>query len=206
MKDDRKNAPVGFTIETGDDEINAVGMSGENNAPDNLASARTETDDADLVVVSERTEGGAGGKENAPRREKTPRASLTEKEKANREAERAFRRLTSIDDQPHFNNSLRALLGGDLLAGKWFRQHVLYILFLVFLTLVYVSARYSCQQAMIEQKQLQDSLLDRRYKALTRSAQLKEKTRRSYIEENLQDTTLQTASTPSFNLKVEKEN
>jgi len=47
-------------------------------------------------------------------------------------------------------------------------------------------------------------LLDRRYKALTRSSQLKERTRRSYIEQNLPDSALQTAKTPSFNLPVEE--
>lgn len=52
---------------------------------------------------------------------------------------------------------------------------------------------------------LTDTLLDRRYKALTRSSQLKEKTRRSYIEDALTDTTLQTPNTPSFNLKVDDE-
>ena len=59
-----------------------------------------------------------------------------------------------------------------------------------------------CQQEMIRTKMLTDTLLDRRYKALTRSSQLKERMRRSNIEEALTDTTLQTANTPSFNLKV----
>lgn len=69
---------------------------------------------------------------------------------------------------------------------------------------MYSGNRYICQQEMIESKVLSDTLLDRRYKALTRSAQLKEKMRRSYIEESLTDSTLQTANTPSFNLKVEQ--
>ena len=75
----------------------------------------------------------------------------------------------------------------------------------LFMVIVYINNRYTCQQKMIEQRALNDTLLDRRYKALTRSSQLKERMRRSYIEEALTDTTLQTANTPSFNLKVDQE-
>ena len=74
---------------------------------------------------------------------------------------------------------------------------------LVGMAIVYVSNRYSCQQEMLETKVLSDTLLDRRYKALTRSSQLKERTRRSRIEESLVDTTLRTSITPSYNLRVE---
>ena len=71
--------------------------------------------------------------------------------------------------------------------------------------IVYVSNRYSCQQEMIQTKMLTDTLLDRRYKALTRSSQLKEKMRRSVIENSLADTTLQTANTPLFRVQVNEE-
>ena len=37
------------------------------------------------------------------------------------------------------------------------------------------------------------------------TCEVKEKTRRSYIEDALTDTTLQTPNTPSFNLKVDDE-
>ena len=76
---------------------------------------------------------------------------------------------------------------------------------LVAMTIVYVSNRYSCQQEMIQSKLLTDTLLDCRYKALTRSSELKERTRRSYIEKSLTDTTLQTSNTPSFNLPVDED-
>ena len=70
---------------------------------------------------------------------------------------------------------------------------------------VYVNNRYTCQQKLNEQSMLNDTLLDRRYKALTRSSQLKECMRRGYIEKVLTDTTLQTSNTPSYNLKVEED-
>ena len=92
-----------------------------------------------------------------------------------------------------------------MLGGRWFRRQFWFIVMVVGMLIVYVSNRYSCQQEMIQTKMLTDTLLDRRYKALTRSSQLKEKTRRSYIEDALTDTTLQTPNTPSFNLKVDDE-
>ena len=91
-----------------------------------------------------------------------------------------------------------------MLGGHWFRQQFWFIVMVVGMIIVYVSNRYSCQQEMIETKVLSDTLLDRRYKALTRSSQLKEKMRRSYIEETLVDTNLQTSNTPLFYLKVDE--
>lgn len=100
--------------------------------------------------------------------------------------------------------TLADILGGEILVRGWFQKNILYFIMVVGMLIVYISNRYSCQQAMIEQKVLADTLLDRRYKALTRSAQLKEKTRRSNIETSLEDSTLQTSSIPSFNLKVKE--
>lgn len=118
----------------------------------------------------------------------------------------ALRDLTSEEDEPsssHKPLTLGALLGGDILGGGWFRRQFGYIVMLVFMAMVYVSSRYAYQQRMLDNRMLTDTLLDRRYKALTRSSELKEKTRRSFIEESLADTTIQTAKTPSYHLKVE---
>ena len=124
---------------------------------------------------------------------------------------KALRELTADEDNPvsddgqHSKLTLSSILGGDMLGGRWFRKQFWFIIMVVAMIIVYVSNRYSCQQEMIQTKMLTDTLLDRRYKALTRSSQLKEKTRRSYIEDALTDTTLQTPNTPSFNLKVDDE-
>lgn len=101
--------------------------------------------------------------------------------------------------------TLSNILGGELLAGGWFRRQFWYIIMVVVMLIAYVSNRYYYQQEMIEQRKLTDTLLDRRYKALTISSQLKERTRRSQIEESLADTTLQTPVTPSFTLKAQDE-
>ncbi len=133
-----------------------------------------------------------------------------EADNAEKKALRALRNLTSDDDNPegegeHIKITLSSILGGDILGGRWFKRQFWYIVMLVAMTIVYVSNRYSCQQEMIQSKLLTDTLLDCRYKALTRSSELKERTRRSYIEKSLTDTTLQTSNTPSFNLPVDED-
>lgn len=133
-----------------------------------------------------------------------------ELERDRQRALKALRDLTADEDNPvgeegtHTKITLASILGGDMLGGRWFRRQFWFMVMVVAMIIVYVSNRYSCQQEMIQTKMLNDTLLDRRYKALTRSSQLKEKTRRSYIEDALVDTTLQTAKTPSFILKVDE--
>ena len=133
-------------------------------------------------------------------------AAESEEEREAEDRIAAFRKLTAEEDAEigrHTPGTLSFILGGDILGGKWFRRHFWYMVMLVGMAIVYVSNRYSCQQEMLETKVLSDTLLDRRYKALTRSSQLKERTRRSRIEESLVDTTLRTSITPSYNLRVE---
>lgn len=133
-------------------------------------------------------------------------AAESEEEREAEDRIAAFRKLTAEEDAEigrHTPVTLSFILGGDILGGKWFRRHFWYMVMLVGMAIVYVSNRYSCQQEMLETKVLSDTLLDRRYKALTRSSQLKERTRRSRIEESLVDTTLRTSITPSYNLRVE---
>lgn len=136
--------------------------------------------------------------------------SKAEKEKAkNEKAAEELRKLTDNDDEEWSehrpNVSLRTILGGDILAGPWFRRQFLFILFCVFLLILYISNRYACQQCMIEIDQLQKDLLDIKYKELTRLSELQEHTRRSRVEEYLKmvnDTTLQTATNSPYILKI----
>ena len=96
--------------------------------------------------------------------------------------------------------SLAAILAGDILAGSWFRQNFLYILFVTVLAVAYVSNRYFCQQEQIETKQLNEQLMDIRYKLLTTSSELRKNSRASIIEQHLKDTTLRAGTTPNFKL------
>ena len=142
------------------------------------------------------------------REDKEKLDEAAERDKDTQKALQALRNLTADEDitseEEHVKLTLSSILGGDILGGRWFRRQFWFIMMVVGMIIVYVSNRYACQQEMIQTKMLTDTLLDRRYKALTRSSQLKERKRRSFIEESLTDTTLQTPNTPSFNLKVEE--
>lgn len=121
-----------------------------------------------------------------------------------RRAERALRDLIDIDNEQRSRITWRSVLGGDVLAGGFFRRYVFFILLTVVLLVVYVSNRYACQQEFIEQTHLLDTLQDRRWKLLTITSEIKEKTRRSFVEEHLGDSTLGTSTQPLYQLEVEE--
>lgn len=121
-------------------------------------------------------------------------------------ARKALEILKSLDEEEeHVKVSVRTILGGDILTSGWLRKQFWFIGLLTFFAIIYISNRYAYQQEMIETKKLSDTLLDRRFKSLTRSSQLLEKTLRSRVEEDLLDSTLQTAKSPSYVLKTEDE-
>ena len=163
---------------------------------------KTKDADEELPIGNEAAETAEAADEKAEKE--------AERKKAAKETLEALREITSDEDRPSPSAlrklSLSAILGGDILGGKWFRKQFWFLMMIVVMLIIYVSNRYSCQQEMIERKALTDTLLYRRYKALTRSAELKERTRRSHIEESLTDTALQTPSTPMFNLNVDENN
>lgn len=113
--------------------------------------------------------------------------------------------LTGSDEEEDFAAMMRHAVGGDFLAGKWFRRQLGFIALLVVLALLYTSCRYACQKEVTLHQQLCDTLLDRQYKALTISSEFKERTRGSHIEKQLADSTLHAPTNPPFPLAVSKE-
>lgn len=125
------------------------------------------------------------------------------------QARRAIRKFTDSDGEGERTNlSLRSILGGDILAGAWFRRQFPFIVMIVLFIIIYVSNRYASQQELLEIDALQKQRVDEQYRTLTRSSELMERTRRSYVEEYLKqthDSTLQTATTPPYTLYVDSE-
>lgn len=184
-----------------DAPVSAPSESNLGNTTAEAAANATPADGAEAMSQNEAapgSDGSAGSEDKSLKADADFRAALKD-----------LREFVNNEDGIKSGQSRKitfaGILGGDILASPWFRKQIFYIIMLLAMAIVYISNRYSCQQKMIEQKMLTDTLLDRRYKALTRSAQLKERMRRSYIEEALDDSTLQTAVTPSYNLKVEEE-
>lgn len=115
-----------------------------------------------------------------------------------------LREFAKEEDETPVNLSWHTIIGGDILASGWLRRQFWMIILITAFTIIYVGNRYACQQEAIERSMLTDTLLDRKYKALTQSSELLEKTLRSNIEEELADSTIQTSITPLFGIKTDE--
>ncbi len=141
----------------------------------------------------------------ADNKEKEKEKEKATRDKAENRAERAFREIIDIDNEQRTRITWRSVLGGDVLTSRFIRHSVFFILYIVFLLVIYVSNRYACQHEFIEQTHLLDTLQDRRWKLLTITSEIKEKTRRSFVEKHLGDTALGTSSQPLYQLEVDEQ-
>ena len=110
-----------------------------------------------------------------------------------------------LDSDDESSLTWRSFVNGELLGGSWFKKYVFFIIFVIVLTILYVSNRYACQRELLEQTRLTETLTDRRYKALTASSLLKEQTRRSQLMDMLVDTTLEAPTTPIYKIQMDAE-
>lgn len=107
------------------------------------------------------------------------------------------------------NISLTKILAGDFFAAQIVRRQIGMILTIGVFAIVYISNRYSCQNMMIEIDNLQKELQDAKYKALSTSSQLTEKSRQSHVLDMLKacnDSDLHIADQPPYIINVEEKN
>lgn len=112
------------------------------------------------------------------------------------------------DGKPSQTLSLRGLLGGDLLSTDFMRRQVWLILLVMVFIIVYVAFRYQCQQDMITIDKLEKDLKDMKYKALSISSTLTEKSRESHILDILKtskDSLLKPSDQPPYIINVPEE-
>ena len=106
------------------------------------------------------------------------------------------------------NFTLKKILGGDILTTSTIRKQIWVVVLITFFIIIYISNRYSVQQHLIEIDQLQKELQDARYKALSTSSQLTEKSRESNVLEmlkNNKDSVLKIANQPPYIITVPAE-
>lgn len=110
------------------------------------------------------------------------------------------------DEQPQSSNfTLRKILGGDILSAHLLRNNIWLILVIVGFTIIYISNRYSVQKYLIEIDKLNTELEDAKYRALSSSSQLTEKSRESHILEllkNRKDSVLKMSDRPPYIINV----
>lgn len=107
------------------------------------------------------------------------------------------------EDEKPFSSSLtlRTILGGDILNTQAIRRQVWLILLITFFSILYVSNRYSCQKQQIRIDNLNDELKKSKYKTLSLSSVLTERSRESHVEELLKansDSTIHAADQPPY--------
>lgn len=101
--------------------------------------------------------------------------------------------------------TLRKILGGDFLTADVMRKQIGVIILIAFMTLIYVSNRYSCQQDMLEIDKLEKDLTDAKYKALASSSELTEMCRESNVLEmlkNNKDSMLKIPNQPPYIITI----
>lgn len=121
----------------------------------------------------------------------------------------AIKEQATEDEAPqsrHF--SLRKILGGDILSTAFMRRQVWLFLLIAAFVVVYIANRYSCQHDIIEIDHLESQLKDAKYRALSSTSKLTEKSRQSNVLEmlkNNKDSTLKLPTQPPYVITVPEE-
>ena len=120
-----------------------------------------------------------------------------------------IRQNATEDDAPLSKKiTLKKILGGDILTTTTIRRQIWLFLLIAFFALIYISNRYSCQQDLIEINSLQEKRQDAKYKALSSSSLMTERSRESNVLEMLKDSndsTLKTPNQPPYIITIPEE-
>ena len=161
-------------------------------------STVTETSEQTLAEEAKRT------KEEEKRKEEEERWEEEEAEVKILKA--AIAEQAREDEQPQSSNfTLRKIIGGDILSAHILRNNIWLIIVIVGFIIVYISNRYSVQKYLLEIDKLNTELEDAKYRALSSSSQLTEKSRESHILEllkNRKDSVLKMSDRPPYIINV----
>ena len=116
----------------------------------------------------------------------------------------------AIEDERPMNKNftIQTVLGGDILIADILRRQIWLIVLITFFIFLYIANGYRYQQQMIEYDKLKKELQDAKYKALSSSSELTEKSRESNVLEMLKnnnDSTIKIASDPPYIITIPEE-
>ena len=142
-----------------------------------------------------------------PPKQETPQQEPQQQEEAPQASLKEVIAKQAIEEEASGSSSftLRKILGGDILTAQIIRRQIWLIVLVVFFIIIYISNRYSIQQDMIEIDQLQEELQNAKYKALSSSSQITERSRESNVLKMLQnnkDSVLHIATQPPYIINV----
>ena len=152
-------------------------------------------------------------KQEAPKQE-TPKQETPKEEPQQQEAPQASLKEVlakqAIEEEASGSSSftLRKILGGDILTAQIIRRQIWLVILIVFFVIIYISNRYNIQNDIIELDKLQKELQDTKYKALSTSSQITEKSRESNVLDmlkNNKDSVLHIATQPPYIINIPEE-
>lgn len=142
-------------------------------------------------------------KNDKQKTEEVKAAKIIEEEKA---LKNAIEEQAREDEQPLSSNfTLKKILGGDIFSAHFLRNNIGLIVLIVVFVIIYISNRYSVQKDLIEIDKLETELSNAKYRALSSSSQLTERSRESHVLEILKtnkDSILKISSRPPFIINV----
>lgn len=166
----------------------------------------------------EKPETSSPAEEQKAQASEEQKAQTSEKQKAQPEAPKPAPQASlkeviakqAIEEEESGSASftLRKILGGDILTAQIIRKQIWLFMLIVFFIIIYISNRYSIQKDLIELDQLQKELQDTKYRALSTSSQITEKSRESNVLDMLKhskDSTLHIATQPPYIINVPEE-
>lgn len=152
-------------------------------------------------------------KQETPK-EETPKQETPKEEPQQQEAPQASLKEVlakqAIEEEASGSSSftLRKILGGDILTAQIIRRQIWLVILIVFFVIIYISNRYNIQNDIIELDKLQKELQDTKYKALSTSSQITEKSRESNVLDmlkNNKDSVLHIATQPPYIINIPEE-
>lgn len=123
-------------------------------------------------------------------------------------AEMVKERATEGDSKPNAATNLRSIINGDMLNAKVVRNQIGVFFLITFFVFIYISNRYACQRNLVKINKLTKELTDAKFRALSSTSELTEKSRESRVLDMLracQDSTLHITSQPPYIITVPKE-
>ena len=149
-----------------------------------------------------------------PPKQETPKQETPKEEPQQQEAPQASLKEViakqAIEEEASGSSSftLRKILGGDILTAQIIRRQIWLVFLIVFFVIIYISNRYNIQNDIIELDKLQKELQDTKYKALSTSSQITEKSRESNVLDmlkNNKDSVLHIATQPPYIINIPEE-
>lgn len=120
--------------------------------------------------------------------------------------EKALQEQAQEGEKPQSSSlTFSKIIGGDILSAQVLRNNIGLIVLVVFFVIIYITNRYNAQKYLIEIDKLNTEVEDAKYRALSSSSQLTEKTRESHILEllkNNKDSVLKISDRPPYIINV----